>query len=298
MGLKTIKAFKVVCKRETSNSTESRFLAKYDEWLRGELLLPAGPVPRSSKGRPSKEFEESKCVPSSSSPAPLPPPPPPPSSSSPPLPPPLPPPTAPSPIQQSPRKELPNRMSGTCPRAWWNEETRVSPVPLSHQRSPSALSQYSRGYKETPVAPPIQSPFKIFRKEDQLCSSVAAEGSPAQRRPRSSSPPKRVERKWGSAPTPPGPSLRRQLTPAAATPALATVEDSLDNLNCGAIVKRTTVLATRLPSHRNNNSSRSSSRNKRLFKRVRDYSNAISPRRNPRSILHHHHHYHHRDSGA
>lgn len=58
---KTIKVFRVLYKRKwlASNSTEARFLDKESDWLNEAIVLPAGPIPRSSKGRPSKDFGES-----------------------------------------------------------------------------------------------------------------------------------------------------------------------------------------------------------------------------------------------
>lgn len=49
--------------RVIKDVTKSPTRAANDEWLIGKLLLPAGPVPGSSKRRPSKEFgESSECT--------------------------------------------------------------------------------------------------------------------------------------------------------------------------------------------------------------------------------------------
>lgn len=56
----TISNFKKVYKRnwQGCNRTESRFLKKHGEWLKGEVSLPTAPVAGTSQGRPCKDFGE------------------------------------------------------------------------------------------------------------------------------------------------------------------------------------------------------------------------------------------------
>lgn len=57
---KISKSFKTVYKRKwlASNSTETRFLEQNEKWLNEPVTLPAGPIPGTSKGRPTKDFGE------------------------------------------------------------------------------------------------------------------------------------------------------------------------------------------------------------------------------------------------